>query len=71
MSAQVGDRVIAIAGMKDGVCRSFGEGTYQGRQLVPDDRSWGDGHQNHCIQLDSGETVFGHECWWGGGVVYY
>lgn len=63
----IGERVLAVAGMQDGVVRSFGEGTYQGRQPVPEGRgNLGiDGWTNHCIDLDSGETVYGHECWWG------
>lgn len=53
---QVGDRVIAIESVNNGVIRSFGEGVYAGVDA------------EECsprIDLDSGGRVFGRQCWWG------
>ncbi len=52
---------------------SFGSGIYLG-ELVPDYEgergTWADslkkiGLENPTIKLDSGEIVYGCECWWG------
>jgi hypothetical protein len=67
--ATIGDRCFAIASRKGNVVRVFGYGTYAGHQEVPVGRGpFGidmPGFTNVCIDLDTGERVFGHECWWG------
>lgn len=67
-----GERAGAICSMNDGNLVLFGYGTYKG-DLIPE----GDNLQgmpallkenkvpNPRIDLDSGETVYGCECWWG------
>ena len=68
----VGDRVGAIAMLKDGVAEIFGFGVYKGK-LVPnyegDRGSMADDLkeaqiENPTIELDNGELVYGCECWW-------
>lgn len=47
---------------------SFGEGNYVGDKPIPEEVSKilaGSGMTNPCIELDSGEVVWGMECWWG------
>ena len=73
----VGDRVGAIKGTNpDGSVSFFGWGVYEGdREPLPETifmfLPWKDrgidleGLTNPCILLDSGERVFGCECWWG------
>lgn len=56
----VGDRVGAICAINDGVARMFGFGVYLGHQKPP-----GFPAPNPTIKLDSGEFVFGYQCWWG------
>lgn len=69
---QPGDRVFAIVGKRDdGKIGVFGGGVYRGREVPPADApGWaGDlgraGVDNPAILLDTGEVVFGCECWWG------
>lgn len=51
---------------KDGVVYSFGEGTYAGDfPLPPEAGGFNFGQDNPRIDLDSGKTVWGCECWWG------
>jgi hypothetical protein len=69
MSCQVGDRAGAIFRAGDGKIELFGYGIYQGEQ-IPDlelNVMFMGGpmeHENPCILLDSGEKVYGCECWW-------
>ena len=66
MMKKVGDRVIAILGVKNGVVQMFGEGVYAGDFPLPE---WAGGFNfgqvNPRIDLDSGKVVWGCECWWG------
>jgi hypothetical protein len=73
MAHPVGERVGVIAGSnKDGSIDFLGWGTYLGFQKVGPEAAGvmaevmreinGD---NPCIELDSGERVWGCECWWG------
>ena len=73
MGYSVGDRVGVVASIKDGIAEIFGYGVYMG-ELVPEyegDRgTMADfvkdlGRTNPTIKLDSGEMVYGCECWWG------
>lgn len=58
-------RVIAILSLKNGVCESFGEGTYIG-DLIPDVEPFvSSNRKNPCIKLDNENFVWGFECWWG------
>lgn len=70
----IGDRVGAICGTKkDGTLKVYGYGVYEGEKVpeVPEDsRGMAIAFQlgevtNPCILLDSGERVYGCECWWG------
>jgi hypothetical protein len=71
MAYKIGDRVGAIESADKNSVRLFGYGTYQGSQIPPDDVVGPLCHpglfklQNPCILLDSGETVWGCESWWG------
>ena len=61
----IGERVIAILSAKDGVVYSLGEGVYAGHQTPPAEL-FGDfpGMTSPRIDLDTGQTVWGVECWW-------
>ena len=70
---QLGDRVIALADIKDNVAKIFGYGTYIG-ELIPDYEgergTMSDTLKklqipNPTIELDNGDSVYGCECWWG------
>lgn len=58
-------RVIAIESLKDGICRSYGEGEYIGDKEPNGGWMKGTGIKNPCIKLDSGQYVWGYQCWWG------
>lgn len=61
--AKVGDRVVALLSSNQHVIRSFGEGVYDGDfdvEVAP-----GVVIPNPRITLDTGEIVWGFECWWG------
>ena len=58
-----GERVIAIVSHDEEAVQLLGHGTYRGYQEVPN--SGIPGWQNPCIELDSGHTVWGYQCWWG------
>ena len=71
MKTEIGERVIALMAVEGKIVRSFGEGVYLGPQ-VPDASLpgmagvMGQHHiPNPAIKLDSGEMVYGCECWWG------
>ena len=68
MNYEKGARVIALLDAKGGVVRSFGPGTYVGDEVPPADvhAMFHDySFPNPRIDLDSGETVWGFQCWWG------
>ena len=61
-----GTRVIAIHDAKDSVVKSFGSGVYAGDfKVAPEAGGMNFGQDNPRIDLDSGKTVWGCECWWG------
>lgn len=69
---QIGDRVGAIASFKEGKLEFFGFGTYEGSTIPETDdvTMWGAllkevGIPTPTILLESGEKVYGCECWWG------
>lgn len=58
-----GTRVVAIRDSKtDGTMHIYGFGTYVGMEVPPDEIGFG--FPNPRIDLDSGETVWGCQCWW-------
>jgi hypothetical protein len=67
-----GDRVAAIMSADQKEIRWLGEGVYEG-EFVPGPEVAGFmadmlrrmGRPNPRIKLDSGQTVYGCECWWG------
>jgi hypothetical protein len=70
MPRQIGDRVGALLKGEGDTVWLLGYGVYQGYQTP--DPSLGVkffgldlDHPNPCIKLDSGQLVFGCECWWG------
>ena len=67
-SMKAGDRVGAVASSKDGTVNIFGYGVYEGDEVPPPDIMGPFGPmtgKNPKILLDSGEVVWGCECWWG------
>ena len=58
-------RVIAIESIKNGVCRSYGEGEYIGHREPNGGWMKDLGIKNPCIKLDSGKYIWGYQCWWG------
>jgi len=75
--AQAGERVGAIYGQGDGVVELFGYGVYEGDfpfgdTKTTDPAGWvadmartAGPLANPRIRLDSGQIVWGCECWWG------
>jgi hypothetical protein len=63
MKYEPGSRVGAIRNANQQTVRLFGYGTYQGMEIPPTE-VWPLSEPNPKIQLDSGETVWGCECWW-------
>lgn len=74
--SKVGDRVGAVASIKNGIVSLFGYGVYEGDQ-TPDPnivfmgvhmkdilKDYPD-HIDPKIRLDNGDIVWGCECWWG------
>ena len=67
-----GSRVIAVVSINNNVAHVLGEGTYVGDEVpdakaFPHLRMFSDNNiPNPRINLDSGGTVWGCECWWGG-----
>ena len=64
MRADIGERVGAIHSADSTTVNFFGYGVYQGyHPYAP----FGDDYiiQNPRILLDSGEHVYGAQCWWG------
>lgn len=68
---EVGDRVGAILGAKDGVVEFLGYGEYKGEEVPETAVGWiaeaaqNAGITNPKIELDNGSVVWGCECWWG------
>lgn len=64
-----GDRVLAFAGRNSsGAIESFGSGVYEGEEVPPEGVIGPFGEMttpNPKILLDTGEVVWGCECWWG------
>lgn len=66
-------KVIALLSANEKEVISFGEGDYVGDEIIPKDlniKGFGEiikeaGIPNPKIVLDSGEIVWGCECWWG------
>jgi hypothetical protein len=58
-------KVTAIESIKDGICRSYGEGEYIGDKEPNGGWMKDTGIKNPCIKLDSGKYVWGFQCWWG------
>jgi hypothetical protein len=71
MNHAVGDRVIAISHSEGDTVYVFGLGTYEGEHIPLEATGWAAealreyGIKNHRIRLDSGQVVYGCECWWG------
>jgi hypothetical protein len=64
--AQIGDRVGAIERATSDTVWFYGYGTYQGATIPPDSvGGMNFGIPNPTIKLDTGNTVYGCECWWG------
>ncbi len=67
MSLKQGTRVGAIKKARDGVVHLYGWGTYDGHFIPPPEVSEAHaelGVTNPRITLDSGQVVWGMECWW-------
>jgi len=68
---KIGDRVGAIASANNDEIRVYGYGQYMGDVVPPPEitvfgLSLAEmGHTNPKILLDSGQVVWGCECWWG------
>jgi hypothetical protein len=60
---KTGDRVGAILSKEGKECKLLGYGVYEGDH--PLEMFPGFMTDNPRIRLDSGETVWGWECWWG------
>ena len=69
--AEIGDRVGAILSTEQGVVNFFGYGVYDGKHIPEGavgpfaQAAVEVGLSNPRIKLDSGEFVYGCECWWG------
>jgi hypothetical protein len=69
---EIGDRVGALISLNnsEGLVKLLGYGKYMGREIpesgtcVLGDLFKEQGISNPCILLDSGERVYGFECWW-------
>lgn len=63
-------RVTTIESIKDGVCRSYGEGEYIGNKEPNGGLLKDTGIKNPCIKLDNGKYVWGYQCWWGEAAIF-
>ena len=62
----IGERVGAIESQEEGVTKFYGYGTFQGHTIPPENvGGFNFGRPNPTIRLDSGDIVYGCECWWG------
>ena len=57
----IGDRVGAILKADPEEVHLLGYGVYKGDEIPPD----GFGVPNPKIELDNGDIIWGHQCWWG------
>lgn len=65
---KVGERVGAMASANKEEVHFFGYGVYEGDEIPPKNVMGPFGylaHPNPKIRLDSGEVIWGCECWWG------
>ena len=68
---KIGDRVGAVLKTTSDTVELIGYGTYAGDEIPHDKVAFMGGflreikRPNPKIQLDSGQNVFGCECWWG------
>ncbi len=46
-------------------CRAYKYGVYAGEEIPPDGFLHDIGTKNPKIVLDSGDVVWGYQCWWG------
>jgi hypothetical protein len=66
MDNQIGDRVGAILSATKDRIELLGYGVYMGDEIPPESAGgFNLGFPNPKIQLDSGDIVWGCECWWG------
>ncbi len=63
MSVAINEKVIAIQSFNDGTLKSFGNGVYIGDKHIKDHPTLGE-VVNPCIKLDTGQYVWGFQCWW-------
>ena len=63
MPRPIGQRVVAIRDVDAKGINLFGFGVYEGNKTNALIAGTGLG-PNPCIRLDSGEYVWGYECWW-------
>lgn len=61
----VGERVFAVIDSDAKQVRYLGVGVYEGDFPLPEDFVIFPGRPNPRIKLDSGDIVWGCECWWG------
>jgi hypothetical protein len=63
---KVGERAGAIQSLDStaGIVNLYGYGVYEGYLPLPKRFDGLSGVENPCILLDSGERVYGMECWW-------
>lgn len=75
-NVEIGERVMAISHSENGTTYVFGNGIFLGDKEPNDDvvimgmpfaeiKDQMVGFTNPAILLDSGQVVFGCECWWG------
>jgi hypothetical protein len=73
MTREIGTRVLAVSHSDETTLYIFGEGVYMGDERPPDgtpgflndgSRPYPPGYTNPKILLDSGEVVWGNQCWW-------
>ena len=63
---EIGMRVGALLGSKDGVVELLGYGVYEGKHKLPEEAAgFNFGQENPRIRLDNGDIIWGCECWWG------
>lgn len=66
MKWEVGDRIGAIMRSEEKKVYSLGFGTYLGDEVPPKEiGGFNVGLPNPKLQLDTGQVVWGCECWWG------
>ena len=59
-----GTRIEAIMEVKDGVVKTYGQGTYVGDECPPDFEDI-PGFTNPKLEMDDGSVRWGIDCWWG------